>query len=207
MQQQTVYLKLNRSVAVYTEDVFLSDLGEIQCRDEVLCSKLRAIKVHHFSPGKQERTVISGVTLIEMMENLSPSVTVQLLGETDVCVQKVQAEKYKGPWVCLKILFVCLISFFGTAFTIMAYHNDVGIHNVFLAVYKILMGRDAVGVNPLEVSYSIGLAVGIVLFFNHVGRRKITSDPTPIEVSIRNYEEDVDKTLIEAAEREGSSSK
>ena len=40
------------------------------------------------------------------------------------------------------------------------------------------------------------------MFFNHIGGRKLKKDPTPIEVSIRNYEEDVDKALVEKGERQ-----
>ena len=66
-----------------------------------------------------------------------------------------------------------------------------------------VMAREPQGINALEISYSVGLGAGIMLFFNHVGGRRITKDPTPIEVSIRKYEEDVDKTLIAQAGREG----
>ena len=45
--------------------------------------------------------------------------------------------------------------------------------------------------------------MGITLFFNHIGGRRITQDPTPIEVEMRVYEKDVDDTLIETADREG----
>ena len=37
------------------------------------------------------------------------------------------------------------------------------------------------------------------MFFNHIGGRRLTKDPTPVEVSIKNYETDVEKTLIEQA--------
>ncbi len=59
------------------------------------------------------------------------------------------------------------------------------------------------GLNVLEVAYSLGLALGIIVFFNHIGGRRITKDPTPIEVSMRNYEEDVNKALVDTAGREG----
>ena len=58
-------------------------------------------------------------------------------------------------------------------------------------------------INVLEVSYSLGLAVGIIVFYNHIGGRRLTKDPTPIEVAMRNYEYDVDMALIELADREG----
>ena len=43
----------------------------------------------------------------------------------------------------------------------------------------------------------------IILFFNHIGGRRITKDPTPIEVEMASYEEDVEKALIKNADREG----
>ena len=55
----------------------------------------------------------------------------------------------------------------------------------------------------LEVTYSIGLAVGIIVFFNHIGGRRITKDPTPIKVEMRIYEDDVNNALVETADREG----
>jgi stage V sporulation protein AA len=41
------------------------------------------------------------------------------------------------------------------------------------------------------------------VFFNHIGGRRITKDPTPIEVEMRTYERDVNTALIETAGREG----
>ena len=64
-------------------------------------------------------------------------------------------------------------------------------------------GYSSDGYTILEMSYSLGLAVGIIVFFNHIGGRRITKDPTPIEVEMRVYESDVNKALIETADREG----
>lgn len=55
----------------------------------------------------------------------------------------------------------------------------------------------------IEIAYAAGLAGGIIIFFNHIGRRRITHDPTPIEVSMRKYEDDVNNTLAEVWDREG----
>jgi len=85
----------------------------------------------------------------------------------------------------------------------MAYHNEVEINRVFEEVYMMVMNEEPGEINVLEVSYSIGLGLGIIVFFNHIGGRRLTKDPTPIEVAMRNYEEDVDRALIASAEREG----
>lgn len=203
MQNKTVYLKCERNVEVQSQDVFMSDVGTIRCSDSVLSARLKALKVHHFGKNDTKRCVISSLKLVELMENECQDISVQIVGEPDVLVEWVSTEKHKGWQQWLKAALVCLVSFFGTAFTIMAYHNDVGINDVFTEVYRMVMNREPQGLNALELSYSIGLAVGIILFFNHVGGRRLTKDPTPIEVSIRQYEEDVDKTLIAQAGREG----
>lgn len=203
MQNKTVYLKCERNVEVQSPDVFMSDMGTVRCSDSVLSARLRALKVYHFTKEGTKRCVISTLKLVELMENECSDISVQIVGEPDVLVEWISVNKHKGWQQWLRAALVCLVSFFGTAFTIMAYHNDVGINEVFTEFYQIVMNRKPQGLNTLEVSYSIGLAVGIIVFFNHVGGRRLTKDPTPIEVSIRNYEEDVDKALIATAGREG----
>lgn len=203
MSNVTVYLKCDRNVEVQSEDVFMKDLGEIRCADSTVAAKLKAIKVHHFRKEDPSRCVISSLKLVRLMEEVCGDISVQIVGEPDVLVERVSVDKYKGWGQWLKCALVCLVSFFGTAFTIMAYHNDVGINDVFTEVYRMVMDREPQGLNTLEVSYSLGLAIGIIVFFNHVGGRRITKDPTPIEVAMRNYEEDVDKALIADAGREG----
>lgn len=203
MKQQTVYLKCDRSAEVQAQDVFLKDVAEVRCRDLTLQAKLKALKVHHFAKDGCRRCVISALKLVSLMEEVSEDMDVQVVGETDVLVEWISVNRHKGWQQWIKAAFVCLISFFGTAYTIMAYHNDVGINEVFTEVYRMTMGAEPGGLNTLEVAYSLGLAAGIIVFFNHIGGRRLTKDPTPVEVSIKNYETDVDKTLIAQAGREG----
>ena len=203
MKLQTVYLKCDRSAEVQAQDVFLKDVAEIRCQDPVLQAKLKAIKIYHFPKDGEKRCVISCLKLVSLMEEICPEIDVQVVGETDVLVEWICVNRHKGWQQWIKAAFVCLISFFGTAYTIMAYHNDVGINEVFTEVYRMAMGAEPGGLNTLEVFYSLGLAAGIIVFFNHIGGRRMTKDSTPVEVSIKNYETDVDKTLIEQAGREG----
>lgn len=203
MKQMTVYLKCDRSAEVRAQDVFLKDVAEVRCLDQTLLAKLKAIKVHHFTKDGEKRCVISSLKLVSLMEEVCEDINVQVIGEPDVLVEWIKVDRHKGWQQWGKAAFVCLISFFGTAYTIMAYHNDVGINEVFTEVYRMTMGVEPAGLNTLEVSYSLGLAAGIIVFFNHIGGRRLTKDPTPVEVSIKNYETDVDKTLIEQAGREG----
>lgn len=199
----TLYLKAEQNVELQSEDVYVKDIGKMTCSDEHILAKVKSIKLHRFKEGEPKRQVISILKVIAEIEKTFSNVTVENLGEIDVLVELINVDRHKSPVQTIKIIFVSLISFFGTAFTIMAFHNDIGINEVFMKVYEMVMGQKSDGYSILELSYSIGLAAGIITFFNHIGGRRITKDPTPIEVEMRVYESDVNKALIETADREG----
>lgn len=199
----TIYLKAEQNVELQSPDVYIKDIGKLTCSDAHILAKVKAVKLYHFKRDSQKRQVISLLKVIEEIEKVCPNASVESLGEADILVEYIDVDKHKGFVQWVKLLFVACVSFFGTAFTIMAFHNDIGINDVFTKIYGMVMGQPGDGYGILELSYSIGLAVGIIVFFNHIGGRRITKDPTPIEVEMRVYEQDVNKSLIETADREG----
>ena len=199
----TIYIKAEQNVEIQTEDVYVKDIAKLTCSDEHILAKVKAIKLHRFKEGEPKRQVISLLKIIEEIEKVCPGADVQSIGEAAVMVEFINVNRHKGPLQTIKLIFVAMVSFFGTSFTIMAFHNDIGINDVFTKIYEMVMGQQGDGYGILELAYSIGLAIGIILFFNHIGGRRITKDPTPIEVEMRIYEEDVNKALIETADREG----
>ena len=201
MNPVNVYVKCLRSVKVSSPDVYLKDVCSLRCADIFISAKLRSVKVWHFGRQSVRRHVVSALRLIELMEEACPQITVEILGETDVLIECDEGKKPAKPVQFIKIAAVCLISFLGTAFTIMAYHNDIGINAIFTMSYGMLLGEEPHGINAMEVAYSVGVALGMLLFFNHAGGKTITEDPTPIQVAMRNYEKDIDDALVEKAGR------
>ena len=134
-----------------------------------------------------------------------PNVDIQNMGEPDFVLEYEPKKEENKVWDCIKTVLLTILVFFGAAFTIMAFNNDVSIDDAFEKFYLQVMGTESNGMTELEVSYCIGLPVGILVFFNHFGKKKITPDPTPIQVEMRKYEKDVDTTFIEEAGRDGHS--
>lgn len=203
MAQTTVYIKAERNTEMQTDDVFLKDIASLYCEDKTALAKVKAIKLHTFHEEKEKRFFISMTEVVRLVKEAVPGAEVESIGEPDMMIERVHVEKKKSAVETLKILLVSLVCFFGASFTIMAFHNDIGIVDVFAKYYELVMGETSSGFTVLEVSYSIGLAAGIIVFFNHIGRRRLTKDPTPIEVEMAIYEEDVEKALIKTADREG----
>lgn len=203
MANTVLYLKAEQNAEVMDAHVCVKDIASVYCADKNVCARVKALRVHKFHEEEKKRQVISVLKVIELIEKECPEVSVENLGENATLIELVNVNKHKGAVQWLKMIFVAAISFFGTSFTIMAFHNDISINKIFSRVYELVMGYPTDGYSILEISYSIGLAAGIILFFNHIGGRRITKDPTPIEVEMRVYETDVNKALIETADREG----
>lgn len=202
MKETVIYLKCKMDVETPEPEVYLEDVATLECSDTKILEKCKSIKVYFFE-GEQKRVVISSLRLIRLICSVCPEVLVQSVGESDVLIEKVKVDGKRGVKVWLKTLLVSLICFFGTAATLVAYNSDVGVRDIFEEVYEVFMDKPPGPVNVLEITYSLGLALGIIVFYNHVGRRRITSDPTPIEVSMRSYEREVNQALIETADRQG----
>lgn len=198
-----LYLKAEQNAEVMEQHVCVKDIASVYCSDNSVSAKAKSLKVYQFHEKERKRQVISVLKVIELIEKECPGVSVENIGENATLIEMVNPDKHKGSVQMIKLIFVALVSFFGTGFTIMAFHNDISINRIFERVYEMIMGYPSGGYSILEISYSVGLAVGIIVFFNHVGGRRLTKDPTPIEVEMRVYETDVNKALIETADREG----
>ena len=195
----TLYLQLDQNIQVNHPHVYLQDIAALSMSNQKLLNRLRVLPVATLDEKKPGRYVMSVSDLLKMIQKAEPSVDISPLGETDFIIT------YQTPSVTselfrkVKIFFVCLASFFGAAFSIMTFNNDVDLRNIFNEFYTLVTGKASSGFTILEISYSVGIGVGILFFFNHFGQMKLTDDPTPMQVQMRTYEDDVNKTLIEKA--------
>ncbi len=202
MQDTNLYIKLVQNAEITQKDLFLKDIAKMTCKDPHIIAKAKSLKIYTFQDDK--RQVISLLKIIELLEKLSPSLTINNIGSTtEVIVERIDSVKNKSVPNTGKMILISLICFFGTAFTIMAFHNDIGINKMFEQIYFMMTGTESSGCTILEIAYSIGLGMGIIIFFNHIGKRRITKDPTPVEVEMREYETAVNTALSETADREG----
>nr|WP_294493102.1 stage V sporulation protein AA [uncultured Mediterraneibacter sp.] len=201
--QKVLYIKGDRDVEVTEPKVVLSDILMMECTDKVLLQKLKALKILRFHKSGRQRQVISVLKVIEMIHGICPETDVRNLGETDIIVTYEDQKTPAFAWHILKTAFVVLITFFGAAFSIMAFNNDVDVSKLFDQVYELVTGQTSDGYTILEISYSVGVTAGILIFFNHFGRKRFSVDPTPMEIQMRLYENDIQTTLIENSERKG----
>lgn len=194
---KSLYLKLNQISEVHEKDVYLKDVAELYSDDPAILAKCLALKVKKISSDRDHRYVGSVLDVIRLISKLDPSIQVENMGEQDFIIDYQKPRPPRLGWEWIKTAFVCVICFCGAAFAIMTFNNDASVTDVFREIYRMVLGHEAEKVTVLEMSYSIGLALGVILFFNHFCAWKVNTDPTPLEVEMRLYEDNISKTVIQ----------
>ena len=200
--KKVLYLKVEQSVEVSKRDVTIKDVAKLECIEKSILNRLNPEKLFTMESKKGSRKAVSVLYLVEKIHEIYPELEVQNLGETDFVVSY-HPEKQPKILEILKIFFVSVISFFGSMFAMMTFNEDVSTRESFDKLYTWVMGYEPSGITILEVTYSIGVSVGILVFFNHIGKKYITNEPSPVEVEMAGYEQQVNQTLIKQMSRKG----
>lgn len=193
----TVYLNIAQITEVRTKDVFLKDVATVYCSDTNIQNKCNALKLRTIRENKPHCYVENVLDVIRNLEQIDPSIQVNNVGEVEFIIDYIPPAKPNHAWQWLKTFFVAVVCFCGASFAIMTFNNDVSASDVFKQMYLLITGTESDGFTVIEIGYSIGLAVGIILFFNHFAKWKVNADPTPLEVEMRLYEENINKTVIQ----------
>ena len=203
VEKSILYIKGEQSIEVKKRDVTLGDLVKMECSDTKVLPKLKSHNVLKIPDQGKHRYVLSILTIIECIHKEYPHLEIQNMGAADIIVTYEEQQKTHPFIQAGEITFVTLLSFIGAAFAIMTFNNDSELPKLFSQIYELVMGKQQEGFGILELTYSLGLGVGILLFFNHFGKRRFTIDPTPIEVEMRLYENDLQTTIVSDYSRKG----
>ncbi|MDD3338354.1 MAG: stage V sporulation protein AA [Lachnospiraceae bacterium] len=202
---ETLYIQTEKNVKIYEESVHLEDIAKLSASDEHVLARNRALHILTLPKGKPGRYVINAMDLVQAVQKKEDAVDVVHMGETEMILTLETGKNPAKLWTGIKTLFICLITFFGAGFSIMTFNTDVDTSGLFQNVYEWFTGQPSNGFTVLEWMYSVGIGIGVIFFFNHFGKTKLTQDPTPMEVQMRLYEDDVNTTILEQNKREGKS--
>lgn len=201
--KETVYIKADRNIEVTKPEVTIGEVMKIECVNPTVSARIRSMRLLKFPNSPDEdtkqthRVAVSILKVIARIHEEYPKAEIQNMGESDFIVTFERQKMTGGFEHILKAAAVVLISFTGAAFSIMTFNNDVDVKRIFSQIFELTTGMKSDGFTVIELFYSIGIIIGILVFFNHFGKKRFTVDPTPIEVEMRLYENDLQTTLIE----------
>ncbi len=203
MKDGVLYIKIEQNTEVLNKKIFLQDFAKLYCSDSDILKDLKQMLFWTVKSKEDIKYMFSVMKVIEVIQDKYSGLEIINLGETDfIITYKVSRQKNKLLEYG-KVAFVVLTAFFGGAFSIMTFNTDVSIADVFGLTYQLVLGQEQMGVGIVEIGYSVGLVVGIMVFYNHFFHKMLHNDPTPIQVEMRKYEEELNSAMIQDAAREG----
>lgn len=182
----------NRVLAKPEESIYLDDIAQI-IAPETIIPKLKKLKVHQISVHDRNIVIIDVMKVIRLISNLIENADVQTIGPAQTIVEVMLKKKQMSLPFFILIWFLL---FFGSAMAIMNFHDDVSMRSVQEKLYKIITGVEDTKPWIFQIPYSIGLGLGMILFFNHVFQKRINEEPSPLEVEMFNYQMDLDNYVI-----------
>ncbi|MEW9110924.1 stage V sporulation protein AA [Cytobacillus gottheilii] len=187
--EHTVYIRLRHRLQVRPNTaIHLEDIAQI-IADEELFSVLRRLKMHQVIEEDNNIIIIDIMKVIKLIKNQFQMLEIQTIGPSQVIVEV--ARKKRKTSMSLFVL-VWLLLFFGAALTIMNFHEDVSMREVHLKIFTIITGIEDEKPLVFQVPYSIGLGAGMIIFFNHLFKKRLNEEPSPLEVEMFNYQLDLD---------------
>jgi len=196
----TVYVRLRSRIRIKRgRSVKLGDVAHLLTSPEEQEGRLLELELLRPGPEDGNLILIDILQIIPEIRRTLPDVTVELIGSGHTLVEVVVGSG--KPSKSLFIL-VWLLLFFGSALTIMNFHADVNMQEVQIRIVEMITGRRDEHPYLFQVAYSIGIGFGMAVFFNHLFKKKWNEEPTPLEVEMFLYQQNVDKyVVIEETER------
>jgi len=191
--EKTIYIRMrNRSQVRKEEVIQLKDLALIIAEEQVY-NNLQTLEIYQVKNEDRNIVIIDAMTIIRNVTKVFPEFEVQMIGPSQTIVEVVYKRRRSSVPAFLSIWFLL---FFGAALTIMNFHEDVSMQIVQQKLYTMVTGKKEVKPLLFQIPYSFGLGLGMVLFFNHFFRKRINEEPSPLEVEMFNYQQDIDQYVI-----------
>jgi stage V sporulation protein AA len=191
--EKTIYIRMrNRVQARLSEKVRLDDLAQIIAPEDVFPSICELV-IHQVTEKDKNIVVIDVMKVISQIADTVKNADIQTIGPAQTIIEVIyEKRKISIPF----FLLIWFLLFFGSAMAIMNFHDDVSMKTVQEKLYTIITGHKDPKPLLFQIPYSIGLGLGMILFFNHIFRKRINEEPSPLEVEMFNYQMDLDNYVI-----------
>ncbi|GAB6413236.1 stage V sporulation protein AA [Bacillus luti] len=191
--ERTIYIKMrNRLKVSPSYEVKLGDVAQL-AGDAFVVEALQNEIVYKITAHDKTHVVIDVMKIIEIIEKKAAHIQINLLGSGQTLVEIIYEKKKVQP-----VFFglVWLLLFIGAALAIIYFHEDVSMQQVHQRLYYMITGEFKEQPLLFQVPYSVGLGLGMVLFFNHVFQKRINEEPSPLEVEMFQYQQALDQYVI-----------
>lgn len=185
----TIYQASPPSFGTSGDIITVGDAAQIEGQHQ-LKKKLSAMPLYQVSEKDKNIVILDIIKVLKAIHQQDPTLDVQTVGGAETIVE-IQYQKRHISTVLF--IGVWLLLFIGSCLAIMNFHEDVSMGDVHIALYEIITGERNDYPYLLQIPYSIGLGLGMIVFFNHIFKKRLNEEPSPLEVEMFNYQLDLDQ--------------
>lgn len=195
MNTNVTYLRLrNRHYVRVDEEIRLAEIAQIISPNQYE-GLLKNLIIYRVKKEDQHLIVIDVMQIINRIKETYPEIEIEYIGKPEIIVE-ILTKSLNKKTNKLAIIFVWVLLFIGSGLAIMNFHHDVDMLEVHQKIYFLITGIENDRPLLLQIPYSIGIGVGMVLFFNHIFKKKINEEPSPLEVEMFLYQKDLDQYVV-----------
>lgn len=190
----SIYLRLKKRISINKfQEVKLSDAAHVLVEDKTIEQQLKNLVLYKHRQQDGNRFVIDLLQVIHLIKLNWPHLQIEVYGDPQILVMI--SEKAGKPRYLL--LVICwLLLFCGSGLALMNFHADVNMKETHIRIVELITGERVDHPLWFQIPYAIGVGVGMVLFFNHIFKKKFNEEPNPLEVEMFMYQENVNTYVI-----------
>lgn len=162
--------------------------------DQAIIKRIGHLAIYQIQPTDGSRVQIDIMKVITSIHSIYPNLDIQVVGSVNSVVYVRQPQKRLRP---LYIALVWLLLFVGSGLAVMNFHEDVSMRAVHIRLYYLVTGEETFYPLWLQIPYSLGLGIGMVLFFNHFFKKRFNDEPSPLDVEMFNYQQNLDQYVVQ----------
>lgn len=194
--EDDIYLQSKGKVNLdINKPILIGDLINVYTNKFQIKSMIEGIKYDIKRIDEKKDYIISILSIIALIKDEYPASRVSVIGDMDVLVSY-QSKKTIGNKI-LRTIIVCFLLSIGAATAIMNFHSDVDMLQTQKNIYYMITGKNKDNILLLQIPYSLGIGVGMTVFFNHFFNKKINDEPSPLELEVHSYQQNVDQYIKE----------
>lgn len=168
--------------------VYLIDAIEILCSQHVeeAIKDIVILQAHH-----NRNHIITAIEVIRLISEKTGVSDIHVIGDGKALIEYKDQRPSNGLVDWLKLTAVALLLMIGSGLAIMYFHADVNMHQVHSNLHYIITGEKSSRPLLISIPYSIGVGIGIAVFFDVFSIGKKRGNPGPLELEIYTYEKEI----------------
>ncbi len=173
------------------EKIYLNDIYEVY--PSIYKKDLENICLRSYKNNTSAYDVIHLGEIINKVKEKQPKFDITFLKPDDIIIYFNNGKKDTTKY--LRVIITSIIILMGSIMGIMNFHADVNMITSQTNIVRALTNNPIKYLPYFQVSYTIGIGLGVALFFNKFIPNYSKNEPSPLELRMNSLNTEIEKEL------------